>query len=133
MMKVYLAAAWHRREEIRKIAQDLRHLGVDVQARWLDEREGGRHYSAQFLRSRAIIDVHDVRECDILIRFSDDLSQPFIPAYLATGSRMFEMGYAYAQGKPIIVVGGHQPVFDYLPNVVHLANTEELKEYLGGL
>lgn len=131
-MKVYLAAASHRREEIKKVAKELRLLGIDVQARWLEELQVGQsNLSEKFSREMALMDVHDVREADILIRFTDDLDFPYVRARLATGARMFEMGYAYAQGKPIIVVGGRQPIFDYLPNIVHVKDVDELKNYLG--
>ena len=131
-MRVYLAAAWSRKEEIAGIAYDLVKLGVDVQARWLAEPSfpKSKHALDKFLRERALIDVHDVRAADILVRFSDDLNCENIPAYLGTGSRMVEMGIALERGIPVIVVGGHQPVFDHLPQVMHLKDVEELKAYL---
>jgi hypothetical protein len=135
VLKIYLAAAWHRKAEIAGIADELNLIpGIRVQSRWLTEQGniGGlsAHGRMKFLRSRALIDVADVRECDILVRFSDDLSMGTVPAALATGSRMVEMGIALADGKPVIVVGGHQPVFDYLPNVIHVRDVAELKSYL---
>jgi hypothetical protein len=39
---------------------------------------------------------------------------------------MFEMGLAYALGKPIVVVGGIQPIFDYLPTINHVRDIGEL-------
>lgn len=135
MLKIYLAAAWHRKAEIAAIAAELNQIpGIQVQARWLTEQGavGGltAHGRVKFLRSRALVDVSDVRACDILVRFSDDLNVETVPAALATGSRMFEMGMAYDAGKPVIVVGGYQPVFDYLPNVTHVRDVAELKSYL---
>jgi hypothetical protein len=83
-----------------------------------------------FRRQRAQEDVEDVRAARILVRFTDDLNRPTVPAGLATGSRMFEMGLAYALGKIIIVVGGTQPIFDYLPGIFHLHDVAELKKVL---
>ena len=131
-MKVYLAAAWSRKNEIKKIADELIELGIDIQARWLNEPNGGKHASSAFLQSRAEIDLDDVDACDVLVRFSDDLSAPTVSSHLATGSRMFEMGLAYHNGATIIVVGGHQCVFDYLEDIVHLPDVDALKMYLSG-
>ena len=131
-MRVYLAASWSRKEEIAKIAKELIAVDIDVQSRWLFEPSvpASRYHFEKFLRERATIDLSDVRAADVLVRFTDDLNCETVPSYLATGSRMFEMGYAYAQGKPIIVVGGHQPVFDYMPNIMHVKDADELLVYL---
>jgi nucleoside 2-deoxyribosyltransferase len=133
-MRLYLAAAWARKREIKAVADELNNLaaGLCVGSRWLEEPDsiyGGADVLA-FRQERARIDIQDVKAADILIRFTDDLSGETVPAKLATGARMFEMGYAYALGKQIVVVGGIQPIFDYLPGVVHVADVGKLKEYL---
>jgi hypothetical protein len=134
-MQVYLAAAWSRKDEIKKIADELIALGINVQARWLNEpptlpERRSPTSRESFLRSRAEIDIEDATAADVLVRFSDDLTPETVPAKLATGSRMFEMGWAMANGSQIVVVGGHQCVFDWLPTVRHLPDVEILKEYL---
>lgn len=130
-MKCYLAASWSRREEISKVADALRELGVEVTSRWLlPPANRPKTGLAKFHRQRAMEDVEDVKASEILVRFTDDLSATMVPAKLATGSRMFEMGLAWAMGKPIIVVGGHQPIFDHLVNITHLKTTGELLRYL---
>jgi len=133
-MRVYLAAAWSRREEIRGYAKLLADQGVNVQARWLDQEPdfpADGVIRSKYLQSRAELDVDDVRECDVLVRFSDDLSPATVPSRLASGARMFEMGLAWSLGKKIIVVGGTQCVFDYLRDIIHLDNVEALRLYLG--
>ena len=131
-MRVYLAAAWSRKDEIKKIADELIELGVDVQAQWLSEPAifPADVSKAFFLQQRAEIDVNDILQCDLLVRFSDDLTGQTVPASLATGSRMFEMGLAWQAGKEIIVVGGYQCVFDYLEGVIHVRDVEDLKMQL---
>jgi hypothetical protein len=125
-MRLYLAAAWSRKDEVRMIADALNELPeIEVQARWLFEPVP-KDYNTTFREQRAVMDVEDVVGADVLVRFTDDLSGPVVPAGLATGARMFEMGLAYALGKTIIVVGGIQPIFDYLPSVIHVKNVEEL-------
>lgn len=129
-MKLYLAGAWSRKAEIAAIAEELNKIpGIIVDARWLFE-EVPVEYNEAFRRERARMDVEDVRAADILVRFTDDLTKPTVPSGLATGARMFEMGLAYQMNKPIIVVGGHQPIFDYLPEIQHLLNVNRLKVVL---
>jgi hypothetical protein len=136
-LKIYLAAAWSRRDEIAGVARQLEQIpGIEITSRWLHEPTVLGHKIVRgntFRRRRAQEDVADVRKAEMLVRFSDDLSGPTVPATLATGSRMFEMGLAYAEGKKVVVVGGTQPIFDYLPRIVHLRHVDELKSYLRGI
>lgn len=137
-MKVYLAAAWRRQAELRDIASRLAARDVEITSRWLFEEEAPNPKDRdRHRRETAFIDIQDVRAADVLVRFTDQAARidgeyptGQIPAGLATGARMFEMGLAWAEGIPIVVVGGKQPVFDYLPNIVHLKDVEELLEFL---
>jgi len=137
LLKIYLAAAWSRRDEIAEVANELRKLpNLEITSRWLKEPTvlGSKIVRGnRFRRRRAQEDVDDVLRADMLVRFSDDLSGATVPAKLATGSRMFEQGLAYAKGKRIVIVGGPQPIFDYLPEMTHLRHLDELKNYLIGL
>lgn len=127
-MKVYLGAAFSRQAEMRGIADALEVYGVFITSRWLlEDQKKGTH---KYLRECAFTDIEDVESSDIFVRFTDDLSLPDVPSSLATGSRMFEMGLAWKAGIPIVVVGGHQPVFDHLPNITHLKDEAELIRYL---
>lgn len=130
-MKIYLAAAWARRDEMKKVAVDLERTipNLIVNSRWLKE-EPHVPYTKAFRRQRAQEDVQDVRRADVLVRFTDDLSGSTVPSRLATGARMFEMGLAYERKIPIIVVGGIQPIFDHLPEVRHVKSIVSLKRLL---
>ena len=127
-MKVYLAAAMHRREEIRAVAKRLEDVGIKVTARWLEQNQRD-----MTLREVAEYDSADVFRADCLVRFSDDISTPTVPAGWCTCSRMEESGMAQAWGKMIVIVGGHQSVFDYFLNRVHLKDADELVDYLKNL
>jgi len=133
-MILYLAASWSRQAEIRKISEELNGLeGIHVNSRWLEERTYSptdRSHKDRFRRLRAEEDVADVAAADVLVRFTDDMSAKTVPVSLISGARMFEMGYAYALGKTIVVVGGHQPIFDYLPSIVHVKDLQELKKWI---
>lgn len=132
-MKIYLAAAWSRQAEIREFAPELEGLGHEITSRWLYEQPApvGQDRE-QHLRETAFIDVQDVRKADILVRFTDSkfIRQEMVPGHLLSAARMFEFGLAWAEGIPVVVVGGIQNVFDRLPNVVHLPNKEALVKFL---
>ena len=128
---IYLAAAYDRQKEIKAIALELQSVGVPVLSRWLDEQDCPPNQDFEdFLADNALKDIDDLNQCHTLVRFTDDLSTDFVPSRIASGARMFETGYAYSQGKRIIVVGGHQNVFDRLPGIIHLSDKDELKAIL---
>jgi len=131
-MKLYLAAAFSRQAEMKRVAEELTDCGFEITSRWLTNTPGvikGKKARMQ----DAFMDINDLREADILVRFSDDLTKDSIPAKLGSGARMFEFGMAWERGMPIVVVGGRQNIFDSLPNVTHVADLKELFEYLGEL
>jgi hypothetical protein len=132
-MKIYTAGSWSRRDEIKKVAAELEKLGVTITSRWLNEPIQPKGSSLEkWRRETARIDVIDIRDADMLVRFSDAeaAKAATVGSNLISGARMFETGLAWSLGKPIVVVGGKQNVFDYLPNITHVKNVEALKRYL---
>jgi hypothetical protein len=107
-------------------------LGSEDISRWLVLEESATP-SEKELRDRALIDKADVYACDILIRFTDDLSTPTVPSGWATASRFEETGMAEALGKMIIVVGGNQSLFDRLESRIHVPDTRFLYIFLKNL
>jgi hypothetical protein len=132
MKKVYLAAAFHRKEEMKELSLLIKELGVEVTSRWLDEEEAphGPIKLKRFLRNTAQMDADDVKAADTLVRFSDDLSKPTVPSQWCTGSRLEECGMAHAWHKDIIVVGGQQSLFDKFPQRIHLKDKHALLSYI---
>ena len=90
-MIAYLASAFARKEEMRRVRSELNNAGVCVNARWLDEHDPPQTDQEKWLRENAFIDIQDVLACNIFVRFSDDLSVDYVPSNLATGARFFEM------------------------------------------
>jgi hypothetical protein len=134
-VKVYLAAAWSRREEISAIADRLRDVGVEITSNWLTEETALQTGAKEkFLRDRAYIDLNDVDRADALVRFTDptaiDGSVFAVERRLLSAARMVEMGYALAKGKTVYVVGGKQNVFDYLGSIVHVQDVDALVKLL---
>ena len=85
------------------------------------------------MKVRELIDLQDVRKSDVLVRFTDDLSTEFVPSRLASGARMTEVGMALERGLLVVIVGGYQNVFDYLPEVKHVSTWQEAIGYLNNL
>jgi nucleoside 2-deoxyribosyltransferase len=130
-MRVYLAGAWGRREEILRVANRLRLVGVEITSNWLTE-EADMHPGSKerSLRERAYIDLQDIDRADVFVRFADVPRTRQVPRALISGARMFEMGYAKAKGKTLFVVGGKQHVFDRLADVIHVKNADALVRLL---
>jgi hypothetical protein len=127
---VYLAASFGRQAEMRVVEVRLRAVGVACTSRWLQENQSVHTKGARdkFLTNCALTDVEDVRRADVFVRFSDteELSFPLVRASLATGARHFEDGLAWALNKKRIIVGGRCNIFDWLPETVHLPDTDSL-------
>lgn len=141
-MKIYLSARFDRKQEMQEIRKKIEdyfnHGGrhshyVEVNSRWLDEDTYPTNHDEQqrFLRDRAFMDKIDVFNCDVLVRFSDNLENCVIPAAWGTGARMEETGMAEAWGKTIVIVGGKQSVFDNIPSRTHLEDVKALYNWLG--
>jgi len=130
-LKIYVAASFSRQAEMRLAAARLVNVGAEVTSRWLFENQGMKHGNARrkFMMRCALTDLEDIRSCDVFVRFTDDLSAITVPSHLATGARHFETAYAYSLGKPVIIVGGFQNVFDWLPSFTHVKDEEALVQY----
>lgn len=122
-MKVYLAAAFSRQEEIKEVALRLGSKGIAVTSEWL--------YVKKERLENAFMDVRNIREADVLVRFTDNIGSNLVPTRLISGARHFETGLAWGHGIPIIVVGGHQNIFDNFPNIRHVRDVDELEQVLG--
>jgi nucleoside 2-deoxyribosyltransferase len=115
-MRLYLAASYSRKKEIKAIAKRFRKAGFKITSDWFN-RTDGLH-----LKEEAESDIAGVRLCDALVRFTDKADESYVPIELISGGRMFETGFACAIGKIIVTVGGKQNVFDDLPYIIHAEN-----------
>jgi hypothetical protein len=123
--RVYISARFSRRAEMQEVSKAIKALGYEDVSRWLVLEES-EHPTEAMLRERARVDKQDVHRCDILVRFSDDLSEPTVPSQWCTASRFEETGMADALGKIVIIVGGPQSLFDRLETRIHVKDTAEL-------
>jgi hypothetical protein len=120
--RVYLAAMWGRRLEMRAVADQLAAQGCEVTSRWLWEDKGGE------TADQATMDLADIVRSDVLVFFA----QPHGSANRG-GGRHFEFGYAWALGRLCLVVGGCEQIFCHLPGLIHVADAQELVANISGL
>jgi nucleoside 2-deoxyribosyltransferase len=120
-VKVYLAAQYPRRNEMRQVAALLRENNIEVTSRWLEEsipltsqlHDTSVHYN----QKAGALDRDDIDEADTLVLFAED---PTVG--LPRGTHHTEFGYAMGKGKRLIVINGPENMFHYLPEVIHYAS-----------
>jgi nucleoside 2-deoxyribosyltransferase len=124
-MKIYLAARYSQKEEMKLVAKQLRCHGHIITSTWLEETEPPDvtldQLTEHFLAYQAEVDLNDIKRADIFVLFSID---PLIPT--VRGGRHVETGVALALGKPIYVVGPKENIFHYLPGVKIFSCVSEL-------
>jgi hypothetical protein len=129
MKKVYLAARYDRRDELRVYATIFRRNGIGVTSRWLEEDGDPWDISiglgGENPIEKANTDLQDVQEANAIVFFSED---PHVG--VPRGSRHVEFGYAMGLGKELIVVGGCENIFHFLPVVKHFSRIEEALDHL---
>lgn len=136
-MRIYIAAKYQKRFELRALAEEIRLLGHELTCRWLFDGEEGKGIEAA-----AAMDVEDVNRSDCLIFVGEPQASEN-----RGGGRWFEFGLAYAGGINCIAlldmdptVGGHshlplghESVFTALPEIDVVNNTDDLLKLLGEL
>lgn len=139
MTRIYLASRYSRRAELCGYRDQLQALGYTVTSRWLNGShqigsdgtpltedgealvEFGDPALAKELRQAfAWEDLIDVAGSDQLIAFTEE---PYQTA--SRGGRWFEMGYAYARGLSLTIVGPRENLFCWLPVVRQFDTWEE--------
>ena len=124
-MKIYLAAQYRRKEEMKVVRRLLHEAGHICTSSWLKEPHDANitmdQCTTEDLRFFAEQDLDDIRRSDIFVIFSVD---PLLPT--VRGGRHVEMGYALGLGKPVYVVGPKENIFYYLPGLKHFACISDL-------
>lgn len=130
-MKVYLAAGFSRKDEIKAKTIELQELGVHVTSQWPWEPVGPktklRDVSEDFLRENGTRDLQEIDQADALVLFTQDPETPF-----CRGGRMHEAGYAQGRGKTLIICGPRENIFHFVPGVAICKDFEEVKALLVG-
>jgi hypothetical protein len=123
-MKIYLAARYSLKNEIREKAQDLINLGIEVTSSWLQEPHNPNiqltEVSDELNSFYARQDIEDIRRAEWLVLFSQSPTLPGV-----RGGRHVEFGYALGLGKKLMVVGPKENIFHHLPNVIQVDTWEK--------
>jgi hypothetical protein len=138
-MRIYLASRYSRRLELCAYREQLRTMGHDVQARWLDGKhqldnrgtpigddgeklveEGADARNGELRAKFANDDYEDVTRADCVISFTEP---PRSDA--SRGGRHVEFGIALAQLTKVIVIGYRENIFHWLPEVLFFETFEE--------
>jgi nucleoside 2-deoxyribosyltransferase len=121
-MKIYMAAQYQQKEEIKAYADQAQAGGIEVTSRWLLEPHAPNAQMAAVteddLESYAINDLADIDRADMFVFFSLSDQTPF-----KRGGRHVEFGYALAKSKPILVVGPKENIFHCLHDRVRHVET----------
>ena len=94
-VKVYVAASWNNKAQVRVVSKQLVAAGFNVVSDWVDQADETTPESA------AASDLAALRECDVCLLLTDMQS--------SSGAMHFEAGWAYAM-RDLAVVG---PVLRY--------------------
>ena len=125
MRSVYLAGQYARRDELRIYQHSFLGRSIHVTSRWLQENEKLNHDLADFdpewKRLTALKDYWDIQRADTLIFFAEEPEQQ-----PRRGGRHVEFGMALALGKKVLVVGGEENIFHFMPQVKHYSSFEQL-------
>lgn len=127
-MKVYIAARYGRRFELRPLVDNLKALGIHSTSRWIFNEE----MTALTQEEAAIMDVEDVLAADAFLFFAEPNG-----SVNKGGGRYFELGLAYARMKSVVVIqppampeghgipGKHEVVFVALPTFTVVDTLEQ--------
>lgn len=102
-MKIYVAAPYELRDTAIGVMRDLEQMGFTVTSEWLRTDE-------EISPKMAAQDLRDIDAADLVV-----VLHPPEFEYKGTGGRHFEMGYAVAKGKRVILVGRRTNNFHHLP------------------
>lgn len=92
-MKIYVAGKWEEREEVRKLQQQLRHLGHQITVDWTWHERDDPGFPTQY----AVDDIKGVIACNAYVGiFKNGLSYK---------GALVEMGVALACGKMVFIIG----------------------------
>ena len=119
MTTVYIQARYVRIQEMRKVAAQFEARGYSVISSWL--RGSDVDVSSQ---DAASMDVREVEEADVSVHFAEATH---------SSGRYFELGYAYALGRPCIIVGEGKCVFYLLPRIHRCADVSSAIDWLDSI
>lgn len=124
----YIAGRFERRDEFLVIEKFLQGYGLISNARWLHLEDDEQDEEARI--KNAIMDFDDVVNSDLLIAFSENLTElETVPASWARGGRHVELGIALAMGLDIVVIGPRENIFHYYQAEIDASKIQQIRHY----
>jgi hypothetical protein len=105
-MRIYIAAAYERKNEMIIVAEKLKRAGHEVTSRWFFMDP-----NASWLEA-SVMDLADIDNSEILLSFTHPRGTG-----PSGGGRHVEFGYAMAKGKRLVIIGESENVFHDSKNV----------------
>lgn len=128
-MKIYVAAKFDRKEEVRQLYKEVEARGHRITADWTTHKPIKPYAdNPDIARQYAIEDINGVLEADIFVLLIGPCSTG---VYTELGAAIHSQT---STGKPLIYVVGENPgasMFFFHPSVEYLKTKDELIEKLG--
>ena len=122
LMNIYVAHNFSAREWLPEVVHKIKVVGHHVTSTWIFD---DAHAAGGSRLSSAKVDLADIDQSSCIVLFVDQYGET------PGKGKYFELGYAYAQQKRIILVGKDEScVFYWLPGIQRVADVEELIELL---
>lgn len=129
MTKIYLAASYARKNEMRGVRDVLAAAGHTVTSTWIDRPEDLEGISKDkkkrlmqetplIYQGFALQDSEDLSKANVLVMFTGDDK--------STGVRHTEFGMALVLGMDIVIVGPRENVFQCVDGIYHYNSWDEL-------
>jgi|SRR5580700_512716 nucleoside 2-deoxyribosyltransferase len=122
-MRIYIAACFGQQAEVREKADQLTQAKHVCTSNWRYEKPSGdgseAKHASKYLQA-AMQDLRDIDSSDLLVLLAGQVS--------TTGGKHFEVGYAVAKGKQVVVVGAPENVFHW--TLPRFATWQEFMETL---
>lgn len=123
-MRIYVASPWACRVLAAGVAGELEEVGHEVTSTWLNATRGIHNGTVglspdstqEEVEEHAQGDLNDIDRADIVLMLTGDwcraqIGEDIPEAWLHTGGRHIESGYALARGKAVHILGGPENIF----------------------
>lgn len=121
-MKLYLAAKFHKIDEMRGYADHLKEDGHEITSSWVYGGEEGKSFE-----EIAELDVNDVLAGDAVVSFTEPYGSSN-----SGGGRHVEFGIGLAEMKKLFLVGERETIFHWWPGILQFPRFMYLRNYLKG-
>ena len=119
MKNLYIASSLYNAERIRRLIDRFQKEGINITYNWTIH---GQVYSEEELTKFGIKEEQGIHECDV-----------FLLVFPGRNGAHFEMGYARAAGKHIVLleeVEVEQKTFYYLPDIVRFKEEDDAVQHI---